>query len=105
MSTHLLFGAKNIERAGQSVGNKHVWIYWGDGYKKNRFCFKPTCHEAVAEMYSSRSTNASHRTNSSNAVGRDPQFSRDARSKIAASSFSGLFTRVEIGHMIIGSAG
>ena len=33
------------------------------------------------------------------------QFGGDARSKIAASSFSGLFTRVEIGHIVIGSAG
>jgi hypothetical protein len=30
---------------------------------------------------------------------------RSTRSKIAASSFSGLFTRVEIGQMVIGSAG
>jgi hypothetical protein len=29
----------------------------------------------------------------------------DTRSKIDASSFSGLFTRVEIGHIVIGSAG
>jgi hypothetical protein len=28
-----------------------------------------------------------------------------ARSRIDASSFSGLFTRVEIGHVVIGSAG